>query len=188
LIEVWKDIPGYEGYYQASNMGKIRSLDRKEFYKDKRCPSKQLFRLRKGQILSCSDNQYGYLYVNLHKNKIKTTHHVARLILITFNRFPKNNEQACHFPDSNKYNNKIDNLRWGTAQENARDRDNHGNTIREEKMFNAKLNKKKVEEILKLLNNNTQTYIANLYNINRKTIFNIKHNLIWKSVPRNNNV
>lgn len=76
--EVWKDIPRYEGLYQASNLGRIRSCARTIIRKNK---IKQQF---KGKILSPEDNGNGYLRLILYKNKKKNSEYVHRLIASAF--------------------------------------------------------------------------------------------------------
>ena len=78
LIEIWKDIPGYEGLYQASNFGRIRSLNHKTFQKslsNESTPHKY-----KGKILKGWVQNTGYLTVALNNKKYS----VHRLIATTF--------------------------------------------------------------------------------------------------------
>ena len=79
IEEIWKDIPGYENYYQVSNLGRIRSLDR--FYNG---------RTLKGKILKLSPNLYGYLRFTAKKDNITKTLHVHRIVLLTFNPISEN--------------------------------------------------------------------------------------------------
>ena len=81
--EVWKDIQGYEGYYQVSNMGRVRSLDRVVFAggRDMRVP---------GCLMSPSAGDKGRLQVNLRKRGKVKTHAVHRLVLKAFVPNPQN--------------------------------------------------------------------------------------------------
>lgn len=99
MEEVWKDIPNYEGHYQASNLGRIKSLK------------------RKGRILKQGISHNGYLSVVLSKNGKVKTYRVHRLICNTFidNHF---NKPEINHIDGNKKNNKISNLEWCTCSEN----------------------------------------------------------------------
>lgn len=104
---------GYEGYYQISNYGRVRSLDR--YVKSGLKYSKVC--LRKGRILRASDNTQGYLFVNLQKDnkcKKKTIH---RLVAENFIPNLNNLEQVNHI-DGNKHNNNIENLEWCTQRYN----------------------------------------------------------------------
>lgn len=108
--EIWKDIPDYEGLYQASNLGRIRSLDRIII------SSKGVSMPYKGKILSqSSDGCKGYLKVKLSKNGKAKTFRVHYLIAITF--LDKKGECINH-KDGNKINNNVENLEWVTYSEN----------------------------------------------------------------------
>ena len=103
--EIWKDIPDYENYYQVSNLGRIRSLDR--FYNG---------RTLKGKILKLSPNLYGYLRFTAKKDNITKTLHVHRIVLLTFNPISEN-KQVNHI-NGDKTNNNLENLEWCTDSEN----------------------------------------------------------------------
>lgn len=106
--EVWKDIEGYEGLYQVSNFGRVRSLDRnvtnKGVYGDKSTY------FTKGKLLKPSEKQ-GYLRVVLSKNNERCTCSVHRLVAETFIPNPLNLPCVNH-KDENKSNNHVDNLEW----------------------------------------------------------------------------
>lgn len=113
MQETWKDIQGYEGLYQVSNLGRVRSLDRVIHYKN------GVERLYKGHILPqrkrrSSDN---YLSVSLHKNNTPKTCVVHRLVAIAFIPNPDNLPQVNH-KDENQENNCVSNLEWVTAFDN----------------------------------------------------------------------
>ena len=104
--EIWKDIPGYDGKYQASTYGNIRSVDRVvQFGKNKRFIS--------GRVLKQQKDVYGYSMVNLPK-----TIKVHRLVAMTFIPNEDGKEQINHI-DGNKKNNRVENLEWVTAKENV---------------------------------------------------------------------
>lgn len=112
--EVWKDIPKYEGLYQASNLGRIRSCARTIIRENR---IKQQF---KGKILSPEDNGNGYLRLILYKNKKKNSEYVHRLIASAFIENYYNCEQINHI-DGNKQNNNINNLEWCTKSYNIKE-------------------------------------------------------------------
>ncbi len=103
--EIWKDIPGYETYYQVSNLGRIKSLDR--YYNGRNL---------KGKLLKLSPNKFGYLRFTAKKDNITKTLHVHRIVLLAFNSIQEN-KQVNHI-DGNKTNNKLENLEWCTDSEN----------------------------------------------------------------------
>lgn len=112
--EMWKDIPNYEGLYQVSNLGQIRSLDR--IVKD---TTRDRFQKIKGKILKYCDNGKGYKLVYLNKNRKRKNYYVHRLVANVFLENPNNLPEINHL-DLNKNNNRIDNLEWCTGIENKR--------------------------------------------------------------------
>ena len=99
MTEVWKDIEGYEGYYQVSNLGRVKGLKFKRMLK------------------LCCDN-YGYPIVVLSKGGIHRTRTVHRLVAESFipniNKLPSINHK-----DENKLNNSVDNLEWCDTKYNC---------------------------------------------------------------------
>lgn len=110
--EVWKDVSGFEGYYQVSNLGRVRSLDRK-VWNEKRGH----FRSLKGRVLKPS-NSREYSDVMLCKNCKPITMQVHRLVAGAFLSNPENLEYVNH-KDENKSNNRLENLEWCTAKYNT---------------------------------------------------------------------
>ena len=112
--EIWKDIIGYEGLYQISSFGNIKSFDRAVLGKGGKP------RNIKGQDIKKRLNK-GYLVVGLNKDGINKLKLVSRLVAIHFIENKDNKPEVNHI-DEDKQNNKIDNLEWVTPKENS----NHG--------------------------------------------------------------
>jgi hypothetical protein len=110
--EEWKDIEGYEGYYQVSNHGRIRSLDRYVQSKNKKT-------LKKGMIRKLQTSHKGYSTITLLKHGEYKTFQVHRLVAIAFIDNPNNKPQVNHI-DCNKENNTPNNLEWATQDENMK--------------------------------------------------------------------
>ena len=96
--EVWKDIDGYEGLYQVSNLGRVKSLKNKK-------------------ILKYSKNYKGYCQINLYKNGKRKKYCIHRLVALGYVNNILNKEQVNHI-DGNKENNCVYNLEWVTCSEN----------------------------------------------------------------------
>lgn len=110
--EIWKDIPGFEGYYQVSTLGKVKSYDRYVNYKNKGLA------LKKGKFLSPKTSNTGYLEVTLVKNNKYYYKRVHRLVADTFLPNPNNYPYINHI-NENKKDNNVENLEWCTAKQNA---------------------------------------------------------------------
>lgn len=142
-IEEWKDIKGYEGMYQVSNLGRIKSLDRKD--------SRGNF--VKGKILKTSLNGKGYRCLKLSKNGIRKPFRVHRLVAETFIPNPDNLPCIDHI-NTIKTDNRVENLRWCTLKENM------NNPITKETCSKSRMGYKPTKETIKKIsgknNHNSQ--------------------------------
>lgn len=131
MKEIWKDIPEYEGLYQISNLGKVKSLERK-------VKNKNGYRIVKEKILKNIINSKGYYIVILRKNNKNDLRLVHRLIGENFIPNP-NNYPCINHIDGNKQNNNIKNLEWCTYQHNIKEAFRLGlNKYTYKKNFNTK--------------------------------------------------
>ena len=119
MEEIWKPIPGYEGYYEISNTGKVRSLTRTIIKSNGR---PQTFY---GEEKKPTLTPFGYYRISLAKQGIKQFYFIHRLVALTFIPNPDNKPFINH-KDENKTNNNVENLEWCTSLEN----NNYG-TIKE---------------------------------------------------------
>lgn len=116
MIEEWRDILGYEGLYQVSSLGNVKSLKRHYVPEDR--------------LLTLTINpQSGYVMVTLVKDGSQKTKRVHVLVCEAFHGVRPDGKMALH-GDGDKLNNAKTNLRWGTHQENMDDRTTHGTGVR----------------------------------------------------------
>ena len=156
-----KDLLGYEELYSIDENGNVYS--------------KRSWRGIKNRILIPSKNEYGYLRVFLTKNKETKGITLHKLMATTFLGARESNMQVRHL-DGNKENNKLSNLCYGTALENAKDRRNHLKTARGEKIGTSKLSNIDVEDIRN--SKLSQKELSKIYNV---SIANISLILNFKS-------
>ena len=133
--EVWRGIPGYEGQYEVSSLGNIRSLDRITNCLMKKTGTPYQKKV-KGRVKKPTVANTGYLVVNLGHNDVKLVH---ELVALTFLGERPAGLYICH-TDGNPRNNSIENLRYDTQSENNKDKIRYG----------GKMRKLKAESILEI--------------------------------------
>lgn len=158
-MEIWKDIPGYEGKYQASSLGRIRSLDRQIG-----TPGTVGCKFMKGRVLRPGPTNSGHLYVVLGHGAAGTPVH--QLIARTFIGPRPEGTEVCH-NDGDPTNNRADNLRYDTRTNNILDVFKNGKHWR-------KLSLKDVREILNEPSTVTGASLAKKYGVSQTTISRVR--------------
>lgn len=167
MIEQWKDIIGYEGHYQVSNFGRVKSL--------------------KGgieKILKDPVGSRGYRKVSLIKNGKTKTPVVHRLVMISF---IGKSDLICNHINADKTDNRLENLEYCTHRENTIHGLMLGNIRQGERTSWSKLKSHQVKRIKDILRNcNVERgywqKLARATGIPYTAIANIKYNNTWKSI------
>lgn len=174
MKEYWKDIPGYKGDYQVSDLGRVRSLDRLAPFTTKY--GKEATRFKKGQILKPQKHTVGYKMVRL---SCRTPYLIHVLVLLAFKgKRPKGHESAHN--DGDKTNNKLLNLRYDTRKGNHSDKIKHGTVLCGERNHNAKLTEADVLKIRLLYKHNLADELAKMFNVHPHTIQKIARGERWR--------
>ena len=112
--EIWKDIPGYEGRYQVSNLGRVKSLDRVVHH------SKYGQMNIKGKIKQFGSSTGGYKICGLSKNGVTSTFKVHKIVAMTFlGHNPNGHNEVVDHIDNDNQNNRLNNLQIITSRENS---------------------------------------------------------------------
>ena len=178
MEEVWKAIEGYEGLYQISNLGRIKSLAR---LVKGRPPG---FKPIKERMMRCRPDKDGYLRVALCLNSNYKVIGLHQLLARHFVPNPNGNSLVCHKNGNNK-DNRVENLYWGTIYDNAQDSLKHGTMAIGERSNLSTLNLKQVRVIKHIKNINpkvNQAFIGRVFGVKSATISAIYKGRNWKQV------
>lgn len=194
MKERWRKVVGFEDSYRVSSKGRVLSIERFiPMTTDKnttRWGNKRLHRVPKKILKLQPHGRYGHLVVKLYKTgkgpKEAKEYGVGPLVLTAFVG-PCPEGIQCRHLDGNPQNNHLDNLRWGTQQENMDDRERHGRHHRGSKSVKAKLTEEDIPNIRKLLKKYQGVWggmskIARKYGVHAATIRDIRDGLTWAHV------
>lgn len=176
-IEIWKDVFGYEGIYQVSNFGNVKSIDRIVTFIN----GKEVF--FKGVYLKKSFDRDGYIHLSLTKNRVSKNYFVHRLVAISFIPNILNKPLVNHI-DGNKSNNIVSNLEWSTLSENRQHAYRTGlqRGAFGSKQTLSKLTDEKVLEIRAIGKTKTLLEISEMYNVAFQTISMVLNRKTWKHI------
>jgi len=176
--EVWKDIIGFEGYYQISNMGRVKGMHR---------PLIRLGRVYKyacKKLLALTFAGAGYLRIILCKDGVKKSHYVHILVANAFIPNPENKPTVNH-KKGIKTDNRATEIEWATRSENTTHAHNTGLIVANfgENAASAKLKNCDIPVIREMLKNGYKArMIALKYNVSNNTIYSIKNGKWWSKV------
>lgn len=188
MQETWLPIPGYIGFYEVSNLGNVRSINRLISY-DSSVRTKPRMQIIKGCLRVPTVKKNGYLDVALTSESKKYTHHlIHRLVAIAFVENPNHLSQVNHI-DGDKKNNRYTNLEWCTPSENVKHAIKIGLRIspKGESAGGSVLTEPLVKEIRSALELHiSQRAIAAKFGIGQKTVSLISRNESWSHIPWGN--
>ena len=174
-MEIWKDIVGYEGIYQVSDLGKVKSLQKK-------IPHLGSYRIINESILKGSITEYGYIVYKLGGKLNGRMYFGHRLVAKNFLGIV-NEKNVVNHKNGIKTDNRLENLEWCTQLENVIHSykmglsNNYG-----EKNGNNILTTEQAIKIKYHLSHLSQKQIAEIYNIKQNTVSQIKNGIRWKNI------
>ena len=167
--EEWWPVPGHEGRYEASSLGRVRSLRNAGHGYDR--PRAE------PRILKDYTNSRGYRVVRL--GAAEPPIGVHRLACLTFHGSPPSDQHTAAHRDGHKPNCRADNLRWATWEEQAADRRLHGTLARGERQGLSKLTQAQIDAIRSQSGGKTQTQLAAEYGVGQPHISSIIRGVVW---------
>lgn len=174
--EQWRAVVGFEGKYEVSDRGRVRSLDRLVAVKKR--DGKRYNIRRRGTILALQLDTYGYHVVSVCDRKRLFVH---RAVLEAFVGPAPRQTEGCHKNDI-KNDNRLSNLYWGTRIENCADGKRNGRRACGIAVRSAKLTPGQVREIRRRLSRETCASIANCFGVTRGAISQIKLGNTWSHI------
>lgn len=180
--EIWKDIEGYEGMYQVSNKGRVKSI--KRTVKVEGHPQYDHTTIP-GKILSPQTNTNGYYHVCLFKNNKRKYKRISRLVAEHFIPNPENKPEVNHI-NGIKTDNYADNLEWVTCRENINHAHKNGltNPAKGKDLPQTKLTKNDVLQIRSIYDQGlvTQKEIRDAWELSASNVHKIVHRKSWRWV------
>ena len=178
IVEIWKDIEEFEGRYQVSTLGRVKSMPKIWI-----SGNRGTLRSKGETIIKLSIDGGGYCQADLSINNKSKKHSVHRLVAKAFLPNPENKRCVNHI-NSDRADNRIENIEWATHSENTKHAVKSGTHYKGvgENHNCAKLTEKDVLAIRKLKGKLTQQEISSRFNIGRRTIGKILNNELWTHI------
>lgn len=167
MLEIWLDVVGYEGLYQISNAGRVRSF----------------VRCKKGRMLRPTRHKTRGAHIILCKNSDHRTKKIHHLVLEAFIGPKPGGMECAHWDDDPLNNNNLDNLRWATPTENREDSRRNGTLVLGSNHPTAKLSESDIPSIHSDRENGmSYRNIATKYKVSHTLIIRVLQGRAWKHV------
>lgn len=176
IEEIWKDVTGWEGLYQVSNHGRVKSMERKML--DRRGGLKH-YKSRVRKINVVVKKKYKCLTVNLAISGRYKTEIVSRLVAKHFIPNPLNKEQVNHI-DGDSTNNYVGNIEWATRKENAEHSSKNGLVAFGERTGGVKLSDNQVIQIRK--SKLSRRRLAERFSVSQTCVRAVIKRITWKHI------
>lgn len=174
--ERWKDVVGWEGYYEVSNMGRVRSVER--IVRSRGAAT----RIIKSKVLKPLAHSGGYQQASLSREGKMHRRFIHRLVLEAFCGKAPVDFVACH-NNGDPTDNRLDNLRWDSVAANSADKKRHGTQPLGEKCPGSKLSVQDVQIIRARCGEGvSQRQVAQDFSIAQQTVSEIVSGQIWRHV------
>lgn len=172
MTEIWRSVPGWEGLYEVSDQGRVRSLDRiVEHVGDGRR------RKFKGRVLRAGDDGHGYVQVSLTRpGERRWCVKVYRLVLLAFRGAPGPGQEGSHL-NGRRSDDRLANLVWEDHRQNCERTLDHGTDTRGERNAQAKLTQRQVRAIRS--SREQGVVLAARYGVAESTISNVRNGLTY---------
>lgn len=170
MVEKWKQVPGYEGKYDVSDLGRVRSNGRNIRN------SRSSFREIPSQIIKPFQRKGGYATIRLADAGRKTTHYIHRLVARAFLGEGEARQEVLH-GNGDKADNRVNNLSWGSRFDNMADRARLSESARGEAHGRSKITELQARQIKS--DGRYQRIIAAEYGVSRRLVGMIKAGKVW---------
>jgi hypothetical protein len=169
MSEEWRDVVGYEGFYQVSDAGRVRSIRRV-------CRDGQS---RGGKLLKQSTDENGRPRVDVKVDGTHRNFKVCRLVALAFLGTPATDQEVCH-GNGNAADNRLDNLRWDTHQANVDDTARHGTRLQGERIPWSKLTPGRIAGARVLIaEGNTYAAVGAILGVSAMTVWDALNGRAW---------
>lgn len=179
MTDGWKDVPGFEGFYQANLDGRVRSVEREDVARSR--GGNYYTRVFKSKVLKGTPNHAGYPMVTLWVKFKPSQRFVSHVIMLTFCGARPDGMEVCH-NNGKPEDNRFSNLRYDTPKANNADKRKHGTHIEGERIPWSKLTEENVNHIRASRGRITQQKLADMYGVQQSQISRVQNGVGWSHV------